>query len=139
MKEIIPEVQDPSKVMTIKIEPLYCINRIKELITTGRNLMYIKWHINKNTLYATPYDNSRVGASYETISLDERLGSIINIDFVNETVQISNIGQLLSKCNEDELIAIPRALYSFDSETQAIKDIRFITFDIALKSVYYNK
>lgn len=138
--EIIPEVRDPSKVMTIKIEPLYCTNKIKKLMTTKSNILYIEEHIKRGTLYATSYDITRTGASYYTISFDERVGIIVNIDFENETIQIAKVGRLFDGCKEDKLIAIPRALYKFDdSDPQEIKDIRFITFDIVLRSIYYNK
>lgn len=138
--EIIPEVRDPRKVMTIKIEPLYCTNKIKKLITTKRNILYIEEHIKRGTLYATSCDITRTGASYYTIRFDERVGIIVNIDFENETIQIAKVGRLLDECKEDELIAIPRALYKFDdSDPQEIKDILFITFDIELRSIYYNK
>lgn len=127
---------DPSKVMTIEISTTYCIERIKELMKSDRNVNYIKEHFNAGNLYATLYNPVRTGHSYDIIDLSERIGTITDIALERGFIKLSHVKYPICEISEDELIAIPRALYAIDKDTSVINSMIFITFDIISKAAY---
>ena len=127
------EELDPSKTMTIKIDTMICIEKIKQLMGDDKNASYIKAQLKMGTLYTTLYDPTRIGGRYAMVDLTERVGTIIDINLEEDFIKINRIMQPIYNANEDELIAIPRALYRLNEETQDIEEMYFITFDLDYK------
>ena len=112
---------DPSKVMTIEISTTYCIERIKELLKSDRNVNYIKEHFNAGNLYATLYNPVRTGHSYDIIDLSERIGTITDIALERGFIKLSHVKYPICEISEDASV---------------INSMIFITFDIISKAAY---